>query len=83
MDRLVTGLTHAIHTDQNIVSVGFVTDALHRLTVFSAPWFRKQQQQLSSSANDVDSLEIARRALDPARCLRPEESLCRSPSIAL
>ena len=62
--RLVSGLSHVITTDQNIVSVGFAMDALHRLTL----------RTVLPEALAIQAAE----ALDPASCLRPEESLCRT-----
>ena len=62
--RLVSGLSHVITTEQNIVSVGFAMDALHRLTL----------RTVLPEALAIQAAE----ALDPASCLRPEESLCRT-----
>lgn len=59
---LVDGLVDTISTDQNIISVGFAMDALHRLTRHGY----------------AEALQACAAAMDPKRALCPAESFCRT-----
>lgn len=59
---LVDGLVGAISTDQNIISVGFAMDALHRLTRHGY----------------AEAVQACTAVMDPQTALCPAESLCRT-----
>ena len=59
---LVGGLVQTISNDQNIISVGFAMDALHRL----------------SRHGYAEAVQACAAAMDPKAALCPAESLCRT-----
>ena len=59
---LVDGLVDTISNDQNIISVGFAMDALHRL----------------SRHGYAEAVQAVQAAMDPKKALCPLESLCRT-----
>ena len=59
---LVNGLVDTISNDQNIISVGFAMDALHRL----------------SRHGYAEAVHAAQAALDPQGAVCPLESFCRT-----
>lgn len=62
LEVLVHGLAQTITTDQNIISVGFAMDALHRLTRHGYE----------------EAIEACRVIMAPDTALCPAESLCRT-----
>jgi hypothetical protein len=59
---LVGGLVQSISNDQNIISVGFAMDALHRL----------------SRHGYAEAVQACAAVMDPKAALCPAESLCRT-----